>query len=102
MAKTKLTKKDIEHIAELVMMELTDEEIAKVGPQMEEILTYVAQLNELDTSKTESTHHVTGLENVLRKDEVWPSLSQEGALSNAAQTEDGYFKVPGSLSHVTA
>jgi aspartyl-tRNA(Asn)/glutamyl-tRNA(Gln) amidotransferase subunit C len=95
---TTVTKEDVEHVAELLMLKLTEEEIKVIIPNLQTVLENVEVLDTVDTSKAKETHHVTGLTNVLRKDEVKPSLTQEEALANAAKTEDGYIKVKGKLS----
>lgn len=98
MAKTKVTKEDIEHVSELIMVKLTDEEKAKLPSQLVSVLEYVGVIDEIDTKDTKETHHVTGLQDVLDEDVVRPSLTQQESLSNAIETEDGYVKVKGKLS----
>ena len=93
-----ITKEVVEHIGKLIMTELSDEEVMIFTPQLKDILDYVEKLDKIDTKNVKETHHVTGLANILRKDEVGDSFSQEEALSNAYDTEDGYFKAPGKLS----
>jgi aspartyl-tRNA(Asn)/glutamyl-tRNA(Gln) amidotransferase subunit C len=93
MAKSKLTKDQVKHIAQLANLSLTEKEIAKFQKQLSDILGYIDQLNELETSKIEPTSQVTGLENVFREDKVKPGLSQKEALSSTKSKKDGYFKV---------
>ena len=90
----KITKKDVEHVAKLARLRLTEEEKEKFGKQLSEILEYVEKLNELDTEKVKPASHVVPLKNVMREDEVKPSLSVEEALANAPAREGKYFKVP--------
>jgi aspartyl-tRNA(Asn)/glutamyl-tRNA(Gln) amidotransferase subunit C len=66
----KLTKDQIQHIANLARLQLNDSELEKYAEQMSGILEYVEQLNKVDTSAVAPTAQVTGLENVLRVDEV--------------------------------
>ncbi|MBI3605955.1 MAG: Asp-tRNA(Asn)/Glu-tRNA(Gln) amidotransferase subunit GatC [Nitrospirae bacterium] len=66
----------------------------KLASQLEQILNYVNQLNELDTKGVEPTSHAVLTENVFREDRLFPSLPVEAALQNAPQQEKGFFKVP--------
>ena len=90
---------DISHIAKLANLPLTDEEKKKFEKQLEETISYIQNLNEVDATGIEPTSQVTGLENVTREDEIKPSLSQEDALKNAKQTHNGFFKVKGILGN---
>ena len=86
--------KEVEHIARLARLRLTEEEKEKYSIQLGKILEYVQQLNELDLEYVPPTSHVFPLKNVFRKDVVRESLPQGEALRNAPQKERGYFKVP--------
>lgn len=86
-------KFDISHIATLANLPLSDEEKKKLEKQLEETLSYIANLKEVNTTGIDPTSQVTGLENVTREDRVEPSLSQKQALQNAKATEKGMFKV---------
>jgi len=92
----KLGKKDVKHVAKLAKLELTSGEIDKFSKQLSEIISYVEELDEVNTSKIEPTSQTTGLENVTREDERKPDdcLSQEEALSGTDKTHNGYFVVP--------
>jgi aspartyl-tRNA(Asn)/glutamyl-tRNA(Gln) amidotransferase subunit C len=87
-------KMDIEKVARLARLELSDEEKSTFGSQLEQILTYMEQLNRLDTSGVEPTSHAIPVYNVFREDEVRSSLPQEEVLAVAPDEEDGHFKVP--------
>jgi aspartyl-tRNA(Asn)/glutamyl-tRNA(Gln) amidotransferase subunit C len=87
-------KMDIEKVARLARLELSDEEKSTFGSQLEQILTYMEQLNGLDTSGVEPTSHAIPVYNVFREDEVRSSLPQEEVLAVAPDEEDGHFKVP--------
>ena len=89
----KLTIKDVKHVAKLSRLALTKEELEMYSDQLSSILNFVDKLNEIDTESVLPTAQVTGLKNVLRKDETITSLSQEAALSSSSHTENGYFKV---------
>jgi aspartyl-tRNA(Asn)/glutamyl-tRNA(Gln) amidotransferase subunit C len=92
--KMKITRKDVENVALLSRLEISESDIETVTKQLNAILEYVDVLNKVDTTNVQPTAHVLPLNNVMRKDEVRPSLPRELALSNAPEQEDGYFKVP--------
>ena len=87
-------KMDIEKVAKLARLELSEEEKETFGNQMEQILTYMEQLNRLDTTGVEPTSHAIPIYNVFRDDEVKPSFPHEEVLAIAPDEEDGHFKVP--------
>lgn len=90
----KISKKEVEHVALLARLKLTEEEVYQYTEQLNSILEYAEMLQKLDTSTVKPTAHAVELFNVLRTDEVKPSMSQQEALSNAPEAEDGYFRVP--------
>jgi aspartyl-tRNA(Asn)/glutamyl-tRNA(Gln) amidotransferase subunit C len=95
----KLTKKDVQHVADLAHLTLTDAQIKKFLPQLSKIVDYIGTLDEVDTSKTEPTSQTTGLTNVYREDKVkQSSINQDGALSGTDNTHNGLFKVPAILT----
>ncbi len=87
-------KMDIEKVAKLARLELSDEERETFGSQLEQILTYMEQLNRLDTTGVEPTSHAIPISNVFREDEVKPSFPQKEVLAIAPDEEEGHFKVP--------
>ncbi|MGZ3569470.1 MAG: Asp-tRNA(Asn)/Glu-tRNA(Gln) amidotransferase subunit GatC [Thermodesulfobacteriota bacterium] len=87
-------KMDIEKVSKLARLELSEEERETFGNQMEQILTYMEQLNRLDTTGVEPVSHAVPIYNVFREDEVKPSIPQEEVLAIAPDEEDGHFKVP--------
>ena len=87
-------KMDIEKVARLARLELSEEEKVTFGDQLEQILNYMEQLNRIDTTGVEPTSHAIPIHNVYREDEVKHSLSQEEVLAIAPDEEDGHFKVP--------
>lgn len=89
-----LTLKEVEHIADLARLELTDEEKARYREQLSAILDYVAQLRELDTTGIPPTSSVLPPRSALREDEPRPGLSLDELLRNAPDTEAGQFRVP--------
>lgn len=92
-----ISKQDVEHVAELARLELSEEEKERFTGQLNEVLQYVNKLNELDTDDVEPTSHVFQLTNVMREDEVKPSLPIEKVMLNAPDEEDGQIKVPSVL-----
>ena len=90
----KLSKQEVEHVAQLARLAVTEDEKERYSLQLSAILTYVEKLKELDTSKVEPTSHVLAMQNVMRGDEVRPGLSIEKGLANAPDRENGFFRVP--------
>lgn len=91
--KTKLSKKEVLHIAKLANLHLTEKEVRKFQRELSDILEYIEVLNELDTKGVKPTSQVTGLENVFREDVVEKSLTQTEALSGTRSKYKGYFKI---------
>ncbi len=89
-----ITKKDVEYIAGLARIHLTEVEIEKLTTNLGGILGYVEQLKKLDVTNVEPTSHALPVQNVFRPDIVKPSLTQDEALRIAPQKHDGAFKVP--------
>lgn len=93
MSKKKLSKKDVDHLATLSALELSDEEEKKYQGQLGETIDYVKNLEKLDTKGVEPTSHTVDTSNVSFKDggENTRGLTQEEALQNAESTRDGNF-----------
>jgi len=89
-----VTKKDVEKIAELARLKFSDEELENFTPQMNEILSYMDKLNELDTENVKPLSHPVEQINVFRDDELKSSISTEEALKNSPDKTDTHFKVP--------
>lgn len=89
--------KDVDHVANLARLNLTEEEREFYTEKLNSILQYVNKLNELDTDHVEPTTHVLPLSNVMREDEVHESLTSEKVFRNAPEEEDEQFKVPAVL-----
>jgi aspartyl-tRNA(Asn)/glutamyl-tRNA(Gln) amidotransferase subunit C len=90
----KITKKEVEHVARLARLELSEQEKEMFTGQLSNILTYVEKLNELDATGVEPTSHVLDISNVMRDDAAAVSLTQEKALANAPEKAAGHYKVP--------
>lgn len=92
--KRTVSREEVLKIASLAKLHLTDEEVSLYTDQMNEILQYMDQLNELDTENVEPLSHVLDQINMTRPDEEKNSLSREEALKNAPETDGEYFIVP--------
>lgn len=90
----KITRAEVEQVARLARLELTDDEQERMTAQLDAILGYIDKLNALDTSAVEPTTTVIPMVSVMREDRVRPSLTQEDALENAPDREDVFFRVP--------
>ena len=89
-----VTKKDVEKIAELARLKFSEEDLENFTPQMNEILTYMDKLNELDTENVKPLSHPVEQSNVFREDEMKSSIPIEEALINAPSKDEHHFKVP--------
>ena len=89
-----VTRDDVKKVAKLARLSLTEVEETRLVSDLNQMLTYVASLNELDTSGVSPTAHVLPISNVFRPDEPTASLSQEEALANAPKSGHGHFRVP--------
>jgi aspartyl-tRNA(Asn)/glutamyl-tRNA(Gln) amidotransferase subunit C len=89
-----LTLEEVEHIASLARLRLTDEEKARYREQLSAILDYMVKLKRLDTSAIEPTATVLPLRTVLRPDVSRPSLPPDQLLANAPAAEAEMFRVP--------
>ena len=90
----KLSIKEVEHVAELARLELTDAEKERFAEQLSNILTHIGKLNQLDTGNVEPTSHVLPIKNTFR-DDVNRELFLEGnSLDNAPDKDRNYYKVP--------
>jgi len=89
-----LSREEVEHIAHLARLELSEEEKERYRQQLSAILEYAARLQALDTADIPPTASVLPPRSVLRPDEPRPGLRREDLLRNAPQVEDGQFRVP--------
>ena len=85
---------DVKYVANLARLALAPDEEKKLGEQLNNILSYVEKLKELDVTHVEPTSHAVPLINVFRADEARPGLSNEEALRNAPAKANGLFMVP--------
>ena len=89
-----LSSEDVRKLALLARLELSDGEVAHLGPQLESILGFVAKLSELDTADVDPMTTALDVDNRWRRDELVPGLDRSAALSNAPASDDECFRVP--------
>ena len=89
-----ITREDVEHVARLARLELSDAELERMREQLNAILGYIDKLRELDIANVEPTSHAVPLVNVMREDEVVPCLPQDQMLANAPDRVGELFRVP--------
>lgn len=85
---------DIEHVAKLARLKLTDAEKKRFSNQMGTIIKYIEKLNELDTKNVEPTAHVLGLENVFRDDIATNRLTDQDPINDSPAHSKGHYEVP--------
>ena len=89
-----MKKIDVKYIANLARIRLDEERIKDFSRQLNDIISYMEKLNNVDTRNTPPTTHPLPLKNVFREDEVKASLPVDKALANAPKRKDSFFKVP--------
>ena len=89
----RLTQQEVRHVAELAKLQLTDEEVEQFTRQLSDILDYAAVIQEVDTSSVAPTPYPLPVTNVMREDEVGACLSNDEALANAADSDNGFYRV---------
>ncbi|WP_139492187.1 Asp-tRNA(Asn)/Glu-tRNA(Gln) amidotransferase subunit GatC [Brevibacillus dissolubilis] len=89
-----ITRTEVEHVAKLARLKLTEEEAERYTKDLNAILEFAKKLDELDTSNVEPTSHATDVKNVMREDVNRASLPREEALRNSPEHEEGQLKVP--------
>ncbi|AGT30696.1 asparaginyl/glutamyl-tRNA amidotransferase subunit C [Geobacillus subterraneus] len=87
----------VKHVADLARLAITEEEAEMFTKQLDAIITFAEQLNELDTENVPPTSHVLDMRNVMREDIPEPGLPREEVLKNAPDQQDGQFRVPAIL-----
>jgi aspartyl-tRNA(Asn)/glutamyl-tRNA(Gln) amidotransferase subunit C len=90
----KISQEEVQHVADLARLELTEQEALRMTEQMNNILSYMDKLNKLDTREVSATTHAIQLENVSRQDLVKSSIDRGQALDNAPQSDGVNFIVP--------
>lgn len=95
---SRISTEQVKHVANLARLAISEEEAEKFTKQLDSIIAFAEQLNELDTENVKPTYHVLDMKNVLREDIPQPGLPQEEVLKNAPEHKDGQFKVPSILA----
>jgi len=90
----RLTPEEVEHVALLGRLKLTEEERARFTTQLNSILEYFEQLQQIDTTGVPPMSHAVAITNVFREDEPQPALTPDEALQNAPDRDNDYFRVP--------
>ncbi len=86
--------KDVEHVARLARLELTEEEKVKFSKQLGDVLGYVNEMNEVDTNGIQPMSHAVEFSNVMREDVEIYEQTREELMANAPDREGDFFKVP--------
>lgn len=89
-----IEKKDIEYVARLAKLNLSEEEKIRLTTQMGDIVDFANKISELDTDGVNPTNHILEVSNVFREDEIKPSYTREEILANAPKKEAGCIIVP--------
>lgn len=90
----KLSSQEVEYVAHLARLEITDKEKDKFTAQLNDILLYIDKLNELDTKGVEPMSHAIGVTNAFREDNIVDSIGTEKSLANAPNARGEFFRVP--------
>ncbi|MGE4559736.1 MAG: Asp-tRNA(Asn)/Glu-tRNA(Gln) amidotransferase subunit GatC [Desulfobulbus sp.] len=90
----KISREEVQHVAKLARLDLSEAEVDRMTGQLDAILSYVAKLDELDTEGVPVTTHTQAVVNAFREDEVRPSLPRELALQNGPNQNGEAFVVP--------
>ena len=89
-----ISRQDVQHVARLARLHLSDDELDRMREQLDAILAYVDKLRQLDVEGVEPTSHAVPLVDVMRDDALAPCLTQDEALANAPDRVDAFFRVP--------
>lgn len=89
-----ISEEQVRHVAMLARLGLSDEQVAHLSVELNDILVQVDRIQAVDLSGLEPTTHAAAVVNVMRADQVRPCLSQEAALLNAPEQQDGAFLIP--------
>ena len=93
-SQAKISRSDVEHVARLARLALSDAEMERMRKELDGILAYIDKLRAVDTSGVEPTSHAVPLTNVMRDDAERPSLPAEEMLANAPDRHGELFRVP--------
>ncbi|WP_409304040.1 Asp-tRNA(Asn)/Glu-tRNA(Gln) amidotransferase subunit GatC [Peribacillus sp. SCS-155] len=91
---SRISEEQVKHVAHLARLAVTEEEVERFTQQLDQIISFAEQLNELDTEQVEPTSHVLDMKNVMREDKAKKGLPVEEVLKNAPDSKDGQIRVP--------
>lgn len=91
---SRISIEEVKHVAHLARLAVTEEEAEQMRKELDAIITFAEQLNELDTTNVKPTSHVLEMVNVLREDVAKEGLPVEEVVKNAPDQQDGYIRVP--------
>lgn len=94
MTEPRISREDVQHVARLARLELSEPELVRMQDELSHILAYIDKLRSLDTTGVEPTSHAVPLTNVMREDEPRPSLPRADMLANAPEAAGDFFRVP--------
>ena len=94
MSEPKITREEVDHVARLARLQLSDAEKERMRRELDGILSYIDKLRALDTEGVPPTSHAVPMTNVMREDEPAPSLPQADMLLNAPDRTGDFFRVP--------
>ncbi|UOY94554.1 Asp-tRNA(Asn)/Glu-tRNA(Gln) amidotransferase subunit GatC [Ectobacillus sp. JY-23] len=94
---SRISVENVKHVAHLARLAITEEEAEKFSKQLDAIITFAEQLNELDTTNVKPTSHVLEMKNVMREDVAKPGLPVEDVLKNAPDHKENQIRVPAIL-----
>lgn len=94
---SRISVDQVKHVAHLARLAITEEEASKFTKQLDDIISFAEQLNELDTENVEPMAHALEVRNVMREDRAQQGLQREEVLKNAPDHQDGQIKVPGIM-----
>lgn len=91
---SRISMEQVKHVAHLARLAITEEEAQQFQHQLDQMISFAEQLNELNTDNVVATSHVLDMKNVMREDISKPGLPIEEVVKNAPDSEDGYIRVP--------
>lgn len=89
---SEVTKDDVRHLCKLARLDLSENEMDRVGTELNRIMAHFSELQQLDTEEIPETSHAVPMTNVYRPDEILASLPVEDVVANAPDEVDGYFR----------
>ena len=94
---SRISIEEVKHVAHLARLAITDEEAAMFTEQLDSIISFAEELNEVDTENVKPTTHVLQMKNIMREDVPDKGLPVEDIVKNAPDHKDGYIRVPSIL-----